>query len=288
LPYAKFPRDPEGISGVTPADFGAVAAFASASAELANVSIRLQVDPGEKAMIGGFIITGDAPKTVAIRALGPSLRDAGVAAPLPHPLLQVRDTSGALVARNSAWREGQPDHIVATGLMPPSESEAASVQTLAPGAYTASVGDADGSSGIGLLEIYDLDREPLSHVGNISARGFVGGEDAVVIEGFIVAGNGASAKLVVRGMGPSLASADVKEPLADPVVEVRDADGVLLAVNDNWAETQAADIEEAALAPADPLDAATIIEVPPGAYTAMLRGADGATGVGVLEIYKLP
>jgi uncharacterized protein GlcG (DUF336 family) len=288
LPYAKFPRDPEGISRVTPADLSAFAPFSTARTELANISIRLQVDPGEKAMIGGFIITGDAPKTVAIRALGPSLVDAGVPLPLPHPLLQVHDTTGAIVAENSAWREGQPDHIVATGLMPANQLEAASVQTLAPGAYTASVADADGGSGIGLLEIYDLDREPLSHVGNISARGFVGGDDSVLIEGFIVAGSGASTKLVVRGMGPSLAMAEVAEPLADPVLEVRDGDGVLLAVNNNWADTQADEIEATSLTPPDPLDSAVVIDAPPGAYTAMLRGADGATGVGVLEIYKLP
>ena len=172
--------------------------------------------------------------------------------------------------------------------MPLSELEAASVQTLSPGAYTASVSGANGDRGIGLLEIYDLDREPISHVGNISARGFVGGDDAVLIEGFIVAGSGAPARLVVRGMGPSLAMADVAEPLADPVLEVRDADGVLLAVNDNWADGQANEIESTALAPPNALDAAVVIDAPPGAYTAVLRGADGATGVGVLEIYKLP
>ncbi|MDQ6625016.1 MAG: heme-binding protein [Verrucomicrobiota bacterium] len=288
LPYAKFPRDPEGVTRESPADLGGIAAFSSASAELANISIRLQVDPGERAMIGGFIITGDAPKTVAIRALGPSLTHAGLAEPLPHPFLQLHDSSGAIVAKNRAWLEGQADQIVATGLMPSSEREAAAVQTLAPGAYTASVSDADGGSGIGLLEIYDLDREPLSHLGNISARGFVGGDDSVLIEGFIVAGNGASAKLVVRGMGPSLALADVAEPLGDPVLEIRDADGVLLAVNDNWADTQSAEIEAEALAPPDPRDSALVMDARPGAYTAMLRGADGATGVGVLEIYKLP
>ncbi|MFN2475137.1 MAG: heme-binding protein [Chthoniobacterales bacterium] len=288
LPYAKFPRDPEGISRVTPADLSGFAASSNAAAELANISIRLQVDPGEKAMIGGFIITGDAPKTVGLRALGPSLANAGVPRPLPHPLLQVHDAAGLIVAENSAWREGEAEHVVATGLMPPSELEAASVQTLAPGAYTARVSDADGGSGIGLLEVYDLDREPLSHVGNVSARGFVGGDDAVLIEGFIVAGNGASAKLVVRGMGPSLAAADVAEPLADPVLEIRDADGVLLAVNNNWADTQATELDATSLAPPYALDSAALIDAPPGAYTALLRGADGATGVGLLEIYKLP
>jgi hypothetical protein len=110
----------------------------------------------------------------------------------------------------------------------------------------------------------------------------------VLIEGFIVAGNGASAKLVVRGLGPSLAMADVAEPLADPALEIRDAEGALVAVNSDWADTQASELEAVSLVPPDPRDSAAVIDAPPGAYTAVLRGADGATGIGVLEIYKLP
>lgn len=288
LPYAKFPRDPEGVDRISPVDYSGVAALTNASAELANISIRLQVDAGEKAMIGGFIISGDSPKTVAIRALGPSLAHAGVSSPLPHPVLQLRNDAGELVTENSAWLEGMPDQIVATGLMPGNQLEAATVQTLAPGAYTANVSDVDGASGIGLLEVYDLDRVPLSRLGNISARGFVGADESVLIGGFIVNGGGSTARLVVRGIGPSLVTADVAEPLADPFLELHNSDGAVIAANDNWADSQQDEIAATALAPSDPLDAAAVVVVPPGAYTAVLRGANGAAGIGVLEIYKLP
>ncbi|MBA2743654.1 MAG: heme-binding protein, partial [Chthoniobacterales bacterium] len=134
LPYAKFPRDPEGAANITPVTLPVISTVSTASGELANISVRLQVDAGEKAMIGGFIIAGQAPKTVAIRALGPSLLDAGVRYPLQDPQLELRDAARNKIAQNTSWRNGQGDQVVATGLMPHSELEAAIIKTLTPGA----------------------------------------------------------------------------------------------------------------------------------------------------------
>lgn len=289
LPYAKFPRDPEGADQVTPISLPIIAAFTTASApSLANISMRMNAGAGEKLMVGGFIVTGDQPKRVVVRALGPSLANAGVANALTDPTLELRDASGELLAQNASWLESaDTSALSAMGLTLSDASEAAVVQTLAPGAYTASVTDASGNGGVGVLEIYDIDAQSTSRLGNISARGVTGADTDVLVGGFIVNGTAGAAHLLVRGLGPSLAGSDVGESLANPLLEVRDANGDISAANDNWGESQRGDIEQSGLAPANELESATIIDAAPGAYTATLRGADGATGVGVLEVYNL-
>jgi uncharacterized protein GlcG (DUF336 family) len=288
LPYAKFPRDPNGVSTVTPVTLPAMAALTAATAELGNISVRLQVDEGEKLMIGGFIISGNDPKRVVIRALGPSLAPHGVTDPLAQPKVQLHDASGAVLAANERWREGDEAALVSSGLAPADEGEAAVVRTLEPGAYTASVTGLQNGTGVGLLEIYDADNASPSRLANISSRGFVGRDAQVMIGGFIVSGNSGSAGVVVRALGPSLAAHGIAQPLADPVLELRDSHGVLLGANDSWAEAQAGEIAQSGFAPAHPAEAALLVAPAPGAYTAVLQGSGGGTGVALLEVYRLP
>lgn len=287
LPYAKFPRDPEGAANITPVTLPVISTISAAAAELANICVRLQVDAGEKAMIGGFIITGQAPKTVAIRALGPSLLNTGVHHPLQDPQLELRDAAHNKIAQNTSWLSGQPDQIIATGLMPRSEREAAIIKTLTPGAYTALVTDEQGGNGVSLLEIYDLDQQSKSRLANISARGFVGAGDDVLIGGFILAGGPAQAPILVRAIGPSLSAAGVTQPLSDPEVELRDVNGALVVSNNNWRDTQAAEVMASSLAPKAEAESAAIASLVPGAYTAIVRGQNHGAGIAVVEIYHL-
>lgn len=287
LPYAKFPRDPEGFERITPVVLPAMAAFSLVPPALSNISARLLVGGGEKLMIGGFIISGSEPKRVVIRALGASLLEAGISNVLPDPVLELNDAAGNSLARADNWREIQEAELIASGLAPTNDSEAAIVQALAPGGYTASVTAQNGIGGVGLLEIYDVAPSSGSRLLNISSRGFVGTENDVMIAGFIVGGSGTSTRLVVRGVGLSLVDSGVAEALADPVLEVRDVNGMLLAANDNWRETQATELAATTLAPQNDFESAAVIIAAPGAYTATLQGNGGATGIGVLEIYKL-
>ncbi len=287
FPYAKFPRDPEGFDRISPFVIPGVFPFSFELAKLANISMRLNVGSGEKLVIGGFIVEGTEPKRVVVRALGPSLGHAGVANALGDPLLELKDAAGNNVAQNASWGESQREELLAIGLAPNEPSEAALVQTLAPGVYTASVTAQEGGSGVGLLEIYDVDPAANSRLVNISSRGHVGHADDVMIGGFIVSGSTGFMKLMVRGVGPSLSAAHVAEPLRNPALAVRNGNGEVVAVNDDWRESQATEIEASALAPASDVEAASILAVGPGAYTTVLQDNGGSVGVGVLEVYKI-
>ncbi len=222
---------------------------------------------------------------MVLRALGPSLAAAGIRSVVADPVLHLLDASGAPVASNDSWRAADADTLQLSGFAPADDREAALVQTLNPGAYTAHV---TGGSGVALLEIYDIGSASPSRLANISSRGFVGRDDDVMIGGFIVRGTEADARLVVRALGPSLAANGIAQPLDDPAIEVRDGNGLLVAANDSWRATQEAEISALSIAPADEREAAVVTTVPPGAYTAVVRGADGGTGVALLEIYRLP
>ena len=141
--------------------------------------------------------------------------------------------------------------------------------------------------GIGLAEVYDLSPTSASKLANISTRGFVGLQDSVMIGGFILGGETGCPKVVVRALGPSLATLGVSGALADPTLELHDSNGALVTSNDNWADTQALDLQAAALAPTDPLESATLGWLTPGAYTAIVRGNGAQTGVGLIEVYCL-
>jgi hypothetical protein len=233
-------------------------------------------------MIGGVIISGTTPKRVIVRALGPSLTAAGVTGALSDPVLRLHDSTGAMIASNDNWRSDEAA-VTATGFAPPHVFDSAIVTTLAPGAYTAIISGVNNSRGVALFELYDLD-EANSRIANISTRAWVGGGDAVMIGGFIVGGD-QPGQVVVRALGPSLAAAGVRQALVDPVLELYNSAGSKIFENDNWQAQQGEQIASTELAPADGREAAMIATLPPGAYTVIVRGARGATGVALIEAY---
>ncbi len=262
---------------------------------LLNISTRLQVGTDDNVLIGGFILQGTEPKRVLIRAIGPSLATLGVPEALADPTLELHDNTGSLIGQNDDWRETQTGgqitedqffDIFATGIPPTSDAESAIIATLDPGAYTAVLAGADSSTGIGLVEVYDLGpAATAAKLANISTRGFVQTGVNVMIGGFIV-GNQTS-QVLVRGIGPSLVAFGVSGALADPMLELHDGNGDLLASNDNWRNDQEAAIEATTLAPKDEAESAILRTLAPGAYTAILRGVGDATGVGLVEAYNL-
>jgi len=252
---------------------------------LVNISTRMTVGAGENQAIAGFIISGTASKDLVVRALGPSLAQFGVPGVLGDPALEIHDQSGAVIATNHDWQETQKATLEASGLAPQNDAEAAIRITLPPGRYTAVMSSETGMSGVGLVELYDLSVGPDSKFANISTRGFVGNADDGLIGGFIIGGAAGASKVVTRALGPSLSELGVNGALADPNLELHDANGVLVTTNDNWEESQALDIEAAGLAPTDSREAASLGWLAPGAYTVIVRGSGGATGVGLIEAY---
>lgn len=262
--------------------------FPTVGPQALNLSTRGLVSVGDNVLIGGFIITGTDPKSVVVRGLGPSLSSFGVPNVLADPMLSVYNSSHALIASNDNW-QSDPNHFIieANGLAPASLLESATVQTLAPGAYTVIVSGHDATPGVGLVELYDL--SPLSHsnLGNMSTRGSVGTGDGVVISGFIV-GDVDSATVVVRALGPSLASFGVNDVLSDPTLTIYDSSGAAIATNDNWQDNvNAIDVQKNRLAPPNPAEAALVLHLPAGSYTAIVSGANGGTGIALAEVYTL-
>ncbi len=253
-----------------------------------NLSTRGLVSVGDNVLIGGFIITGSDPKTIVLRALGPSLSGFGLSGVLTNPVLSVYNSSHTLIASNDNW-QSDPNHFVveANGLTPANLLESATVQTLAPGGYTVIVRGKDPPPGIGLVELYDLSPLSKSKLGNMSTRGSVGTVDDVLISGFIV-GDVASATVVVRALGPSLASSGVSGVLSDPTLTIYDANGTAITSNDNWQDDiNAIDVQKNGLAPPNALESAIVLHLPAGAYTAIVTGVNGGTGVGLAEVYEL-
>ena len=255
-----------------------------------NLSTRLDVQTGDNVGIGGFIITGSTAKKVLIRGLGPSLEASGVTNFLADPALELHKPNGTTLVDNN-WMDSQLADIAATGLKPTNDLEAAMVATLDPGPYTVILSGNGGTTGIGLIEIYDLDAGITSQLANVSTRGFVGTGDDVMIGGVIIGPNGApEATIAVRAIGPSLADQGVANPLADPNLELHDANGVLIASNNNWQDdpTQAAALSAAGLAPTNALESGLYLTLATGGYTAIVQGQNGASGVGLVEIYNIP
>jgi hypothetical protein len=251
---------------------------------LVNVSTRGYVQTGENVLIGGVIIAGDTPKRVVLRAIGPSLAAAGVSGALPDPMLSLHDSTGATIAANDNWRTGTSDPA-ATGLAPSNDLEAAIVTTLAPGTYTAVVAGAGSSTGIALFEIYDVEQAN-SRLANISTRGRVEAGDNLMIGGFILGGDQPS-QVVVRALGPSLTAHGIAGALANPILELFNDHGTRIYVNDDWRSEQAAQISAVSLAPSDERESAIIATLPPGNYTAIVRGTQNSTGVCLVEVYDV-
>jgi hypothetical protein len=247
----------------------------------------MRVQTGENVGIGGFIITGTASKRLLIRAIGPSLAGFGVPNVLANPVLQLHGPGAFATMTNDDWKHTQWSEIQLTGIPPTSDLESALTATLAPGAYTAIVTGEGNTSGVALIEVYDLNQGVDSKLANISTRAFVSTGDDIVIAGFLLSDSSTSDRVVVRGIGPSLALAGVTNALADPTLELRDNNGTLLVANNNWQDNavQASEISAAGLAPANPLESAIAATLPPGLYTALLAGRNNATGIGVVEVY---
>jgi hypothetical protein len=263
----------------------------STSSTLANISSRLKVETGDRVGIAGFIITGAGTKKVVLRAIGPSLFSYFGSAAIQDPTLELRNTSGTLIAFNDNWLNDPAYYdVYAKGLSPQRDEESALSRTLPAGAYTAVLRGKNNTTGIGLIEIYDVDGNPQIKLGNISTRGFVDQGDNVMIGGFIINGHasaGDGAKVVVRGIGPSLTQSGVTGALQDPTLELYNAFGWRLASNDNWKDAQQAAIQVTGLAPHDNLESAILATLSSGAYTAILRGKNSTTGVGLIEVYSV-
>jgi len=262
--------------------------FPTVGPQALNLSTRGLVSAGDNVLIGGFIVTGSNPKSVVLRALGPSLSSFGLSDVLTDPVLSVYNSSNTLIATNDNW-QSDPNHFIleANGLAPANLLESATVQTLAPGAYTVIVTGKGADSGIGLVELYDLSPLSNSTLTNMSARGSVGTTDDVLISGFIV-GDVDSATVVVRALGPSLTAFGVSGVLSDPTLTIYDSTGSEIATNDNWQDNvNAIDIRKNGLAPPNPSESALVLHLPAGSYTAVVRGANGTTGVALAEVYTL-
>ncbi|HEV3410365.1 MAG TPA: hypothetical protein VG095_08725, partial [Chthoniobacterales bacterium] len=257
-----------------------------------NISTRARIQAGdENLLIGGFIIQGTAPKRVIARAIGPSLSAHGIAGALQDPTLEIFPASGASVF-NDNWQDTDAAAIQATGLAPGDARESAIVLTLAPGAYTALVRGAGNTVGVALVEIYDLSPANGSQLRNLSSRALVSVGENVMIGGVIIgAGLGpdgaGSARVLVRGVGPTLGPLGISNPLQDPELFLVNANGDTIAANNNWRDTQQGEIQATGLAPGDNREAALVTVLPKGAYTAILRGTNGTTGVGLVELYHL-
>jgi len=257
------------------------------STKAINLSTRMQVQTGDNVGIGGFIITGSTPKRVLIRGIGPSLQDAGISDALADPMLELHGPGGFATILNDNWRETQEAEIQATGIPPTNDFESAIAVTLAPGAYTAIVRGNGDTSGVALVEVYDLNQGVVSKLANLSTRAFINTGDNIVIAGFMLGGSSGEDRVVVRGIGPSLIAAGLPNAMADPTLELRDSNGALLSSNNDWQDNpvQMAEIAAASLSPTNSLESAIAATLPPGHYTALLSGQNNTTGIGVVEVY---
>ena len=265
---------------------GNTSEFSGAIGQLLNISARMNVLTGNSVLIAGFTIAGNASKVMLLRALGPTLTQFGVTGVLADPTLELHDGSGALVMSNDNWKDTQQAAINATGKAPPNDLESAILHIFTPGNYTAIVRGKDNTTGIGLVEAYDIDEAITTALTNISTRGFVDTDQNVMIGGFI-SGNGI-VRVIVRALGPTLSQFNVPNVLADPTMELRDVNGTLLASNDDWQETQQAEIQASGKAPPNAKESAIIIVRPAGNTTAIVRGKNDATGNALVEVYILP
>jgi hypothetical protein len=272
--------------------------------QLSNISTRAFVQTGNNVMIGGFIVQGTQSKRVIIRAIGPELMPFGVSDPLADPTLALHDSTGALIASNDNWMttiiggiiiSDQVAAIRASGYAPSNVMESAMIVTLPPGNYTAIVRGVNNTTGIGLVDVYNLSATTASILGNISTRSYVQTDDNVMIGGFIVQGT-QSKRVILRAIGPELSQYGVPNTLPDPTLELHDSTGALIASNDNWQHTiiggiittdQVHDIQNSGYAPSDPRESAIIANLPPGNYTGIVRGKNIITGVALVEVYDI-
>jgi hypothetical protein len=260
--------------------FGA-APVAPSPTRLGNIATRLRVGTGPEALIGGIIITGNQPKRIIVRAIGPS---SGVPGALGNPQLDLNNAAGEVLRANDNWRDApNSDEIIASTVAPPDDLESAVLMTLDPGEYTAVVRGVNGETGVGVVEAYDLDASVDSKFANIATRGAVQTGDNVMIGGLIVLGS-APQNVILRAIGPSL---PFEGKLRDPTLDLVDGNGTVLRGNNNWRDSQEAEIEATTIPPPNELESAIVATLQPGAYTAIVRGESASTGIAVVEVYAL-
>jgi hypothetical protein len=251
----------------------------------------MRVQTGDNVGIGGFIITGTGPKHVLLRAIGPSLTAQGVPDALADPVLELHGPSPFITITDDNWRDdpAQETLIIASGIQPTNDFESAIDAVLLPGIYTGIIKGNGGTSGVGLIEVYDLSPTAPAKLGNISTRAFVSTGSNIVIGGFFLGGGNANDRVALRGIGPSLTAQGVPNALADPILELRDGNGGLLVSNNDWQDNlvQAAELTAAGLAPTNDLESGILTTLAPGAYTALLAGQNDGVGIGLVEVYDL-
>ena len=296
------------VSAISDASPGATTSESTTSpvstSSLGNISTRSLVDTGENVLIGGFAVQGTGAKKVIVRAIGPELTQYGITNALRNPTLELRNASGALLGSNDNWQttiiggiisSNQISDIQNSGHAPTADSESAIIANLAPGNYTAIVRGVANTTGVALVEVYDLEPDTASVLSNISTRGFVQTGETVMIGGFTVQGTGTK-KVIIRAIGPELTQYGITNPLANPTLELHNASGALIGSNDNWQTTiiggvitgnQASDIQNSGHAPTADTESAIIANLAPGNYTAIVRGVTNTTGVALVEVYDL-
>jgi uncharacterized delta-60 repeat protein len=287
-----------GAAGVTTTS-NTIAVTAGPSSRLLNISTRMFVDSGDNALIGGMIVTGSGQKKVLIRAIGPSLADAGLAGALQDPTLELHDGNGALIASNDDWGNSPDKQAVIDTTIAPSNAKESAILTTLPASfsgigYTAIVKGANGTSGVGLVEVYDLDGNISStRLANISTRGNVRIGDNAMIGGFIVGGGAGAApdKVIVRAIGPSTG---IFGALEDPTLELHQGP-TTIASNNDWKENEA-EIVATTIPPSDDRDSAIVRTLQPLtgttgdariSTTAIVRGKNDGTGIALVEVYDL-
>jgi hypothetical protein len=256
--------------------------------ELGNLSTRSSVGTGDYVLIGGIIVTGNTPKRVILRAIGGPLGIIGIpsASVLQDPILDLYDRSGNSVQTNDDWRYGPELEIEASGLSPSGDYDSAIVATLAPGHHTAIIRGYAHSTGVALVEVYDLDPGSDSRLAEVSTRGNVKTGDEVLIGGFIVLNS--ATNVLLRAIGPELTAFGVVNALQNPTLELRDGNAALIEANDDWKSNNQQAITDTGLAPTDDRESAILRSVVPGHYTALVRGKDNTAGIALVEIYRLP
>ena len=249
----------------------------------ANISTRLAVGTRSNVLIGGFIIDGTQPKKVLLRGLGPSLP---VNANLADPILELHQGNNTLATTDN-WRDTQQDEVRATIFSPRNDYESVIIRTLSPGAYTVILSGRGETTGVGLVEVYDLDGTVDSKLANIATRGFVDTGDNVLIGGTIIQGNGTT-DVLFRAIGPSLIPFDLPNALPDPTLEIHNGQGAIIATNDDWqTDSRADEVPDLKLAPTNSKESAILRTLTPGAYTAIVRGKNETKGVGLIEAYQV-
>lgn len=274
------PQDQRGFGRSGTSDIGAFEFNGIAPTRLANISTRGQVGAGDNVLIGGFIVSGTDPKQLILRAIGPSLDRSDS---LGDPKLEIYDAAGGLIAANDDWQSAPNQQAISdSGIAPSNRLESAVLRTFDPGSYTAIVRGVNDASGLALVEVYDIAPAANAILANISTRGFVQTGDDVLIGGVVIQGPDPQ-RVIVRALGPSLPKPD---KLADPMLELYNSDGVLIAQNDDW-RTDEAEVQATGIPPKNDAESAIVRTLPPGSYTAIVRGKNDGTGLGLVEVYAL-